>query len=762
MGHNRTILRCARAFMYLGAIATLFTATSGRLYAILPPGPTVSHVFNPSTVNIRQTSVVTFTISNPAPIDITGVSFTDSLPSATGAGPFHMLVEAVSNLQGSCGGTVTAVGGSNMISLTGGSIPANGSCSFSLHVNAQYPNSTPSFVGVSLDNTPGAATSDQSIANQTLAGATPATQTLTVSGFELGIVDKGFNPATVQVAHTTTLTFNVYGTYVIVQTLSGAAFTDTLPAGLVVANPPNIQNSGTAPGCGFYGGMVSATAGMSTISLSGASLPLGPDSNCTFSVDVTPTGPLNPANMPASITNTVTDMTSTNPNISDTSQMATATLIVTPGPLAPTITKSFSPNMVPLNGASTLSFTITNPNISTSLSAIGFTDTFPSGLALTSSTVTGSCGGGTITANTSVNPNTVTLATTTLAAGTSCTFSVNVKVTGTGTITNTTGAISAFESGPGSTASASISTTGGTLTVDSQGHVLVALAGSNTVQVYDNKNGTLVADAAHPSLNPGIFGAFGGPGGIAVDSKDNIFVSDTGHNRIVAFNSIVNGAAPQTQITMGAGVAFNQPGNLAVDSTDHLLALDAGNHRIVLLTINHSGNNVSGFTQAGTIGPSVGILGQFNLPLDVAVDSVDHILVADSGNHRIAVFKSVAQGFSPLMQIGPGVGVLGQLSNPTGVAANLKDPTSTNKDEIVIVDSGAATPRIVILASIAQGNSARGQIVSSAQNGQLTGILGGLRTGLNGNILLLEPSSSRLAEFSDTGTSFLFSIPITF
>jgi len=757
---NKQFSRFVRALAYLGFAAALLMMNSGALFATpLPPGPTVAHSFNPSTVNVRQTSVVTFTISNPAPVDITGVAFTDTLPSATGAGPFHMLVEAVNNLQGSCGGTVTAVGGSNMISLTGGSIPANGSCSFSLHVNAQYPNSTPSFVGVDLMNAPAAATSDQ-VGTQTDVGATPATQTLTVSGFELGIVTKGFNPATVQVSHTTTLTFNVYGTFVIVQTLSGAAFTDTLPPGLVVANPANIQNSSTAPGCGFYGGMVSATAGMSTISLSGASLPLGPDANCTFSVDVI-SGPLNPPNMPASFTNTVTDMTSTNPNISDAPQMATATLIVTPGPLAPSITKSFSPNMVPLNGSSTLSFTVSNPNASISLSAIGFVDTFPSGLALNSSTVTGSCGGGSITANTSANPNTVTLATATLAAGTSCTFSVNVKVTGTGTITNTTGAISAFESGPGTTASASISTTGGTLTVDSQGHVLVALAGSNRVLVFDNKNGTLVADQAHPTLNPGVFGAFGGPGGVAVDSKDNIFVSDTGHNRIVVFNSIANGAAAQTQITMGAGVAFNQPGNLAVDSIDHLLALDAGNHRIVMLTINHSGNNVSSFTQAGTIGPSVGILGQFNLPLDVAVDSLDHILVADSGNHRIAVFKSVAQGFSPLMQIGPGIGVLGQLSNPTGVAANLKDSNGTNKDEIVIVDSGA-TPRVAIVASIAQGNSARSQITSSAQNGQLTGIMGGLRTGLNGNILLLEPSSSRLAEFSDTGASFLFSIPITF
>jgi len=289
----------------------------------------------------------------------------------------------------------------------------------------------------------------------------------------------------------------------------------------------------------------------------------------------------------------------------------------------------------------------------------------------------------------------------------------------------------------------------------------MALTKSGKVLVFDSKNGSLIPDSLHPSLSPGILGTFSNPSGIAVDSKDNIFVSDTGHNRILFFNSIANGAAPQNQITVGAGVPLNQPGNLAVDSADHLVALDAGNNRLVFLTINHAANNtVSGFLQTGAIGPTIGVLGQFNLPLDVAVDSQDHILVADSGNHRIAVFRSVAQSASPLMQIGPGIGVLGQLSNPTGVAANLKDPNPTNKDGIAIVDSGA-TPRVVILASIAQGNGARGQITSSAQNGQLAGSVGGLRTALNGNILLLEPGSNRLAEFSDIGT-FLFSIPITF
>ena len=46
----------------------------------------------------------------------------------------------------------------------------------------------------------------------------------------------------------------------------------------------------------------------------------------------------------------------------------------------PTITASFSPAIIPVNGTSVLTFTITNPNPTTTLTGVGFTDVLPSGL----------------------------------------------------------------------------------------------------------------------------------------------------------------------------------------------------------------------------------------------------------------------------------------------------------------------------------------------------------------------------------------------
>src|SRR5258708_38225061 len=66
----------------------------------------------------------------------------------------------------------------------------------------------------------------------------------------------------------------------------------------------------------------------------------------------------------------------------------------------PAIAKSFTPATIALNGTSVLSFTITNPAGNTvSLTGVGFLDTLPANvLVATPNGLTGSCGGGTITA----------------------------------------------------------------------------------------------------------------------------------------------------------------------------------------------------------------------------------------------------------------------------------------------------------------------------------------------------------------------------
>jgi arabinogalactan endo-1,4-beta-galactosidase len=126
-----------------------------------------------------------------------------------------------------------------------------------------------------------------------------------------------------------------------------------------------------------------------------------------------------------------------------------------PATLPPVIGKAFGAGSVALNGSTTLTFNLSNPNTGLSLSGIGFSDTLPSGQVVgTPNGLTGSCGGGTITA--AAGSSSVILSGSSLAATASCTFAVNVTGTTSGTQTNTTSAVTSTEAGNGGTASASL------------------------------------------------------------------------------------------------------------------------------------------------------------------------------------------------------------------------------------------------------------------------------------------------------------------
>jgi hypothetical protein len=135
----------------------------------------------------------------------------------------------------------------------------------------------------------------------------------------------------------------------------------------------------------------------------------------------------------------------------------TETATVASPTLPPTITKAFADAELQLFGPSTaLSFAITNPN-ATTLTGVGFTDTLPSGLVVsTPNGLTAKCGlflpGGGITAI--AGSNSISLSGATLAPGASCTFSVNVTGTAIGVQTNTTSTVTSNEAAPGAPATA--------------------------------------------------------------------------------------------------------------------------------------------------------------------------------------------------------------------------------------------------------------------------------------------------------------------
>jgi CSLREA domain-containing protein len=135
--------------------------------------PAVSKQFHPATVPAGSATRLTITLTNPNAFAITGTSLTDNYPAGLANAP-------VPNVTNSCGGTVTAPAGGSSLTLTGGSIPANGSCSVAVSVVAgdegSSVNTLPAGSVTSANAPPSAAA-----ASATLTTVAPATADVPMS-----------------------------------------------------------------------------------------------------------------------------------------------------------------------------------------------------------------------------------------------------------------------------------------------------------------------------------------------------------------------------------------------------------------------------------------------------------------------------------------------------------------------------------------------------------------------------------------------------
>ena len=110
---------------------TDYTESPGDLVTVDPTTADFSKRFIPSSIGADGTATLRLTISNPNPLPASGYRFDDSLPG-------DMVVAASPNASNTCGGTVTAAAGAATISLSGGSLAANSSCSILVDVTVPY------------------------------------------------------------------------------------------------------------------------------------------------------------------------------------------------------------------------------------------------------------------------------------------------------------------------------------------------------------------------------------------------------------------------------------------------------------------------------------------------------------------------------------------------------------------------------------------------------------------------------------------------
>ena len=256
------------------------------------------------------------------------------------------------------------------------------------------------------------------------------------------------------------------------------------------------------------------------------------------------------------------------------------------------------------------------------------------------------------------------------------------------------------------------------------------------------------------------------PGGLAVDSFNNLFIADTGNSRLRK----VDGVSGNISTIAGTGVAGSSgdggqatssqvvPGTLAVDSNGNLYLSDYYSARVrkiasgtgVITSV--AGTGANGFSGDG--GPAVNAT--IGLIQGLAVDALGNLYLADTTNSRIRKVTAQTGTISTIAGKGlsddsgdNGLATAAGISSPVGVAVDSTGNVYLGTSQFRIRKISAVNGLITTYAG--PGNGAFGFSGYTGDGGLAVNA-----TFTGGGQLAIDPSGNLL--FADNGDSLVLQI----
>src|SRR5271157_3666692 len=212
----------------------------------------------------------------------------------------------------------------------------------------------------------------------------------------------------------------------------------------------------------------------------------------------------------------------------------------------------------------------------------------------------------------------------------------------TGVLTVVAGnAASGFSGDNGPATSAQLAAPSG-VAVDSAGNLYIADSGNSRVRKISNG---VIATVAGNGVSG--FGGDGGPAtsaelgvvsNVAVDPAGNLYIADPNNHRIRKVSNGVIATVAGGGNSLGENVpatsaSLNEPVGVAVDPAGNLYIADSGSQRIRKVSSGVIATVAGGGVSLGDNGPATSA--QLNNPAGVAVDSAGNVYIADTWNNRI-------------------------------------------------------------------------------------------------------------------------------